>query len=66
MYIIKRTDSWGGYVRPPGSLKSYCKDWSNAWIFPTREKAEAQICPGNEYVVEVALTSDGRMKERNH
>lgn len=51
-FLIKRTDQGGGYVAPPGSVKSYTRRKDRAQRFPTRQAAEAERCPGNEIIVE--------------
>ena len=51
MYIIKRVD--GAYVARPGSASSYTLLLQRARTFNTREAAEADKCPGNEYVTTV-------------
>ena len=53
-YLLKRTDQGGGYVAPAGSAKSYTHNINRARRFDTREAAEAERCPGNEVIVEVA------------
>lgn len=52
MYVIQRTD--GKYVNRPGSRTGYTSKLEQARKFPTREAAEADRCPGNETVVDVA------------
>ena len=59
MFVIRRTDQGGGYVRKPlghqafrGS--SYTHYLQEARIFTTREEAERERCPGNEAIVPVA------------
>jgi hypothetical protein len=49
MYLIRRND--GAYVAQPGSNSSYTRTLENARTFATREAAERERCPGNEYVV---------------
>lgn len=51
-YILKRTDSWGGYVAMPGSKKAYTNKKSLARRFPTREDANTDRCIQNEIVME--------------
>lgn len=53
-YVIRRTDQGGGFVSRPGSEKSYTRNLENARIFKTRGEAEADRCPGNEVVVDLA------------
>jgi len=51
MYIIKRSD--GAYVSRPGSTSSYTRRIEEAQKFMSREEAEQNRCPGNEYVLSV-------------
>lgn len=53
-YLIERTDQGGGYVTPPGSLRSYTKDVTKARRYRTAEAAERDRCEGNERVVSLA------------
>lgn len=50
-FVIKRTDQGGGFVARAGSVNSYTKKLQEARLFPTREAAEADRCPGNEIVL---------------
>jgi len=52
-FVLQRTDQGGGYVAPPGSVKSYAQDVLEAHVFGTREKAEADRCIENEIIVEL-------------
>ncbi len=52
-FVIQRLDQGGGWVAPPGSLKSCTHDRAKARRFETREAAEAERCPGNERVDEL-------------
>lgn len=52
-YVIRRTDQGGGYVAPAGSPSSYVQALQYARVFPTREAAERECCPGNELVVSI-------------
>ena len=54
MFVIKRTDQGGGYVTPPGSLKSYTRSLEKARKFNTKDEAEGHRCPGNEVVIPVS------------
>ena len=53
MYVIKRTDQGKGYLAPSGSHNTYTHDLEKAKIFSTKEKAERDICPGNEIILSV-------------
>jgi hypothetical protein len=48
MWVIKRTDQWGGWLAIPGSQNSWTKALQLARTFETREHAQAECCPGNE------------------
>ena len=50
MYVIKKGKF---YVNHPGSGCSYTNDIRKAIKFKTREDAERERCPENEYVVNV-------------
>lgn len=52
VFLLQRTDQWGGWVAPPGRKSSYVVNKRDARKFNTREEAEAQRCPGNEVVRE--------------
>lgn len=52
-YVIKRTDQGGGYVAKRGLKESYTKDIEKVRVFATLEKAERNLCIGNEIVVPV-------------
>lgn len=52
-YIIERTDQGGGYVAKPGSNSSYTHRLEDARVYPTREAAERDRCPGNEAIREL-------------
>lgn len=54
MYVIQRTDQGGGFVAKEGSAASYTHNLQKARIFSTRERAQAQCCPGNEIPIAVA------------
>ncbi len=54
MFILKRTDQGGGYVAPPGSLKSYVRNPVKARRFATREEADRNRCVENETIVALA------------
>ena len=52
VYVIQRAKGdGGGYVAPPGSVHSYTRRLEHARRYPTREAAEADLCPENERVV---------------
>lgn len=51
MYVIQRTDQGGGFLAPSGSHNAYTHNLQVAQTFTTKEKAEANCCPGNEVVV---------------
>lgn len=54
-FVIRRTD--GAYVSDPNrnrTGKSYTTRLQDAKVFRTREAAEADRCPGNEYVESLA------------
>ena len=53
MYVIKRIDQGGGYVAPPGQHSSYTKSIEKAQKYQTKEAAEAELCPGNEIILNV-------------
>ncbi len=58
MYVIRRyTKDGGGYVAPAGSKNSYTQNVLKARQYPTREVAEAHLCPENEFI-EPAYTRD--------
>ena len=48
MFVLIRTD--GAYVAPAGRHNSYTRSLRGARLYPTREAAEADRCPGNERV----------------
>lgn len=50
-YLIKRTDSWGGYVTGVRGNSSYVVNPAHARKFDTSEAANAARCHGNEIVV---------------
>jgi hypothetical protein len=52
-WVIQRTDQGGGYAAPPGSRHSYVADVLRARVFPSKEAAEKECCPGNEVAVRV-------------
>lgn len=54
MYILKRSD--GAYVADitKSNGASYTNKLQHARVFATREAAEKDRCPGNEYVVTLA------------
>jgi hypothetical protein len=52
-YVVKRTDQRGGYLTPPGSLRSYTTNLHNARRFNSAEEAKAECCPENEIAVKV-------------
>ena len=54
MYIIRRINSWGGYVAPEGSVRSYVVSKHQARRFATREAAEKDRCPINEVVEKIS------------
>jgi hypothetical protein len=58
-YVIKRSPD-GAYVAPAGLKSSYTRVLQNARIFHTRESAERDRCPENEYVVPVEEELRGR------
>lgn len=51
VFVIQRED--GKYVALPGSINSYTRYLQHARTFPTREAAEAEVCPGNERVLSI-------------
>ena len=51
VWLIERTDQGGGFVSPPGSVKSYQRDPVTARRFDTAEAAEAERCIENERTV---------------
>lgn len=53
MFIIHRTNSWGGYVAPEGGNRSYVVTRQQARQFATREEAEKNRCQINEVVEEL-------------
>lgn len=55
MFIIKRTDSKGGYVAPDGYCSSYVKDVAKAKRFINREEANRERCVGNEVVLDLRI-----------
>lgn len=58
-YVIKRRPD-GAYVAPSGSKSSYTRVLQNARVFATKEAAEGNRCPENEYVVPVEDELKGR------
>lgn len=40
------------YLTRPGSLNTWSPRLANTRIFATREAAEADLCPGNEWIEE--------------
>lgn len=52
-YVLKRSSD-GAYVAPSGSPSSYTRALPHARIYPTREAADADRCPGNETIYAVA------------
>jgi hypothetical protein len=51
-YLLQRAD--GAYVSDPhrnGTGRSYTRDLMRAKVYPTREAAERDRCPGNETLV---------------
>lgn len=59
-YVIKHTNGRKGYVTEPGSKRSYTPSLQRARVFNTREEAEGNRCPGNEYVVEIDTKAECR------
>lgn len=59
MYVIKRLDQGGGYVTPPGSLRSYTRDINKARVFATEDQARRELCPGNEIIVSIGSCLHG-------
>jgi hypothetical protein len=51
MFVLVRSD--GMYVAPPGRSKSYTDKLQLAWVFQSRESADAQRCKDNETVVAI-------------
>lgn len=47
-WVLKRTDSWGGWVAQPGSASSYTGSLQHARRYPSKEAAERDRCPDNE------------------
>ncbi len=61
-YALKRTSD-GRYVADMSKSKtggSYTPDLRQAKFYPSREAANADRCPGNEYVVSVQDELEGR------
>ena len=53
-WVLKRSASdGGGYVARPGSPGSYTGRLQDARVYGSREAAERDSCPGNEYPVSV-------------
>jgi hypothetical protein len=51
-YLIKRDSAdGGGFVAKPGSRGSYTRDIAQARKYETREAADADRCPENEWLV---------------
>lgn len=52
-YVLKRTPD-GAYVADPRKNptgRSYTRKLEHATVFPTREAADRDRCPGNEVIV---------------
>ena len=51
MFIIHRiSEQGGGYVAKPGNPHSYVHNILLAQQYPTRQAAEANLCPDNERI----------------
>lgn len=57
-FLLVRTD--GAFVSRPGSRSSYTRDLLLARIYPTRDQADADRCPGNERIIPVDALFDPR------
>lgn len=55
-YVIKRND--GAYVSKPGNGASYTFNLALAQKWPTIEAARAELCPGNEHIVNLECELD--------
>ena len=55
MWVLKRTDQGGGYVADIRKSfgGSYTRSLDRARLYPTKEAAEADRCPGNEVAVDI-------------
>ena len=51
VFVIRRTDSWGGYISHAGRASSYVVNPADARHFTTRGEADGARCKGNEIVV---------------
>lgn len=51
MYVLRRSD--GAFVAPAGQSQSYTPLLQEAVVYTTRELAEANRCPGNEFVIPI-------------
>lgn len=61
-YVLKRTTD-SRYVADMRKSKtggSYTPDLRQAKIFPSREAAHADRCPGNEYIADLQDELEGR------
>lgn len=56
MFVIKRND--GAFVAKSGSSGSYTRDLANARKWQTLEGAQAELCPGNEHIVNLERELD--------
>lgn len=53
-WVLKRSPKdGGGYVSRPGSRGSYTPYLQHARLYPSREAAERDSCPGNEQAIRV-------------
>lgn len=52
-YVVKRTDQRGGYLTPPGSVRTWTMNLLNARRFSSEEEAKAECCPENEIAVKI-------------
>ena len=61
MYVIKRTDQWGGWLgaNPGVTGNTYVRNLQNARLFQTREQAKKECNDCNEIVqsIEEAMES---------
>ena len=52
-YVIQRVTGRGGFVRPPGSERSYTQNLAHARRYATYNEADRDRCVENEVVVAV-------------
>jgi hypothetical protein len=58
-FVLQRTED-GAFVRPPGEARSYTYALQLARVYPNRDAAERDRCPGNEVIRPVADVLDSR------